>query len=85
MEKQVQCLAADSDGMERLQAELGQQVIFTNEARKEAVWHDTQFQGDLWLSKGHKRRLLNIVTIIIMIYLLSFFTIACFIPPHARA
>ena len=30
---QVQCLALDSDGMERLQAELGQQVIFTTEAR----------------------------------------------------
>eukprot|EP00913_Durusdinium_trenchii_P025093 g23554.t1 len=31
---QVQCLAAESDAMERMPSELGEQVIFTNEGLK---------------------------------------------------
>lgn len=54
---QVQCLAPESDAMERMPAELGQQVIFTNEGLKRLMSRITELHQEIKEVKARHEQL----------------------------
>lgn len=54
---QVQCLAPESDAMERMPAELGQQVIFTNEGLKRLMSRITELHQEIKEVKARHKQL----------------------------